>query len=90
MIVQERDIVGDCGGKAWIHHNRKAQHLTVYLVGPTHSTSDCHFAATLDGLSLALARRDWHNRQPGLPRLPPATKAQLMEIAARHGFAGDC
>ena len=84
------DIIDDTGaGRAWVQYNKRHQCITVFLQGITQSVSDCSFAATLDGLSLALARRDWHNRTPGLPRLPLHTKAQLIEIAKKHKIIAD-
>jgi len=88
IMIKLKDIVEEScsSGKAWIWHDKKQSCLTVFITGTTHSTSDCSFPADVDGLSLAIVRRNWHNRQPGLPRLPHYSAEKLAAIAAQHGF----
>ena len=76
MKIKEADIVYE-RGRAWAH--RDVQSYDVYIIGPTLSRPDCSFDRSADGLSLAIARVDWHNRVPGLPMLPAITAVALAK-----------
>lgn len=77
--MRERDIVAE-NRYAWVLREKDA--YTVMIIGPSVSTSDCSFARTDDGLSLALARMDYHlNKRSKLPRLPFHTAEQRKALA---------
>lgn len=65
-MTRERDILHENGG-FWVHRDRAQKAVVVYSPSPsgTHSASDCGFADTPDGLSLAKARCDYLAKRAG-------------------------
>ena len=78
MRVRDADIVYSTR-YAWVLAD--GAHYTVYMVGVTHSVSDCSFPRNVDGLSLAICRADWHAHKhvPHLPLLPTSTTLTLAQ-----------
>lgn len=59
--MKESNIIHE-NDKAWVAKDAKRKRYTVFRIGITHSTSDCSFHLTPDGLSLAMARCDYLGR----------------------------
>lgn len=79
MTLRETDIVYETR-KACVM--RDGAHYTVYIVGVTHSVSDCSFPRSYTGLGLAICRADFHAHKlvPYLPLLPTATAVALATL----------
>lgn len=60
--MKESDVVYE-NDTAWVLKNKAS--YAVMVVGPTHSTSDSHYALDENGLSIAIARADYIHRVHG-------------------------
>ena len=76
--IRERDILYETR-TAWIW--RDVDSYVVFVKGVSVSESCSSFPRTVDGLSLAICRVDYHNRKkvPHLPLLPTATALTLAQ-----------
>lgn len=61
--MTEDDIVYEVG-QHWVLREKAS--YTVFVAGPTHSTSDSSYARTDDGLSIAKARCDYLHKRSQL------------------------
>ncbi len=63
MSYQEKDIAYEAqNGKAWVLCDTKHKRYTVFRIGITHSTSDSAYTLDADGLSIAIARANYLDR----------------------------
>jgi hypothetical protein len=61
--MKESDIAYETPcGKAWVLRDRKRSAYVVYTTGITHSTSDSAYTLDADGLSIAIARANYLDR----------------------------
>ena len=76
--IRARDILYETRA-AWIW--RDIDRYVVFVKGVSMSESCCSFPRTVDGLSLAICRVDYHNRKkvPHLPLLPASTALALAQ-----------